>query len=143
MNPLKDFKEFVSQGMVKKISPNKNRSDSLIKEAESKKSFLESVIKSVPKEKVYPNFVVETCYDIIIEFIRAKMILDGFKSDSHEAEVSYMAELGFSSFDVRFVNELRYFRNGIKYYGKMLDKEYADKVFDFLNKIYSKLKKLV
>jgi hypothetical protein len=142
MNPLKNFKEFVSQGMVKRISPNKNRADSLIKEAESKKSFLESVIKSMSKENYYPNFIVETCYDIILEFVRARMILDGFKSDSHEAEVSYMNELSFSNFEVRFVNELRYFRNGIKYYGKILDEEYADKVLDFLKKIYPKLKKL-
>ena len=39
-----------------------------------------------------------------------------------------------------FTNDLRYFRNGILYYGKSFDKEYGEKVLDFLNKTYPKLK---
>ncbi len=71
------------------------------------------------------------------------MLLEGYKSDSHEAEVAYMALLGFSSLDISFMNELKYFRNGVKYYGKILDKEYADKVLAFLNKIHPRLQKLL
>jgi len=140
---MKSFREFLEQGMIRKTSPNESRARSLVNEAESKKSFMESVIKSMSREKFYPNFIVETCYDIIMELIRARMFLDGFKSESHEAEVSYMVELGLSNYEVRFTDELRYFRNGIKYYGRMLDMEYADKVLLFLNNIYSKLKKLI
>lgn len=88
-----------------------------------------------------PNYVVETCYDILIELIRAKLLLDGFKTDSHEAEVSYMRNLGFSENDVMFMNDLRYFRNGIKYYGKRFDNEYAGKVLSFLEDIYVRLMK--
>ena len=40
------------------------------------------------------------------------------------------------------MDEVRYNRNGIKYYGTTLDKEYAEKVFAFLNKVYPKLKSL-
>ena len=80
MIPLKNFKEFLNQGIVKKQSPNKKR-----------------------------------------------------------AEVSYMKELEFSENEVRFMNEVRYFRNGIKYYGKIFTKEYADQVVEFLKKIEGKL----
>jgi len=64
----------------------------------------------------------------------------GYKTDSHEAEVSFMRNLGFSESDVLFMNELRYFRNGIKYYGKIFDNDYAQKIYDFLIRLLIKLK---
>jgi len=51
-----------------------------------------------------------------------------------------MRKIGFNELDVSFMNELRYFRNGIKYYGKRLDKKYAEKVLKFLNRLYLILK---
>jgi hypothetical protein len=70
------------------------------------------------------------------------MFLEGFSSSgkgAHEAEISYLKKVKFKESEIFFLNELRYFRNSVIYYGKILDKEYAEKVFDFLNKIYSKL----
>ncbi|MDP3758423.1 MAG: hypothetical protein Q8Q86_01780, partial [Candidatus Daviesbacteria bacterium] len=58
-------------------------------------------------------------------------------------EVSYMRKIDFSEADVSFMNELRYLRNGIKYYGKRLDKKYAEKVLKFLNRLYPILKRLL
>lgn len=88
-----------------------------------------------------PNYIVDTCYDIILQLVRAKMLTEGYKTDSHEAEVSFMKFLGFSESEVSFMNRLRYYRNGIKYYGTTIDKEYAKKVLLFMNKTYSSLKK--
>jgi hypothetical protein len=141
--PLKDFREFVADGTVRKRAPDKNRAQSLVSEAESKKAFLELVLEGTPKEKVYPNFVIDSCYDVMIEYIRARMLLDGYVSDSHEAEISYMAVLGFSGAEVRFANELRYFRNGTKYYGRIMKSDYADKAVIFIRKIHPRLAKLV
>jgi len=62
---------------------------------------------------------------------------------AHEAEVSYLRELGFSEKDVQFADQLRYFRNGILYYGTSIDKEYADKVLEFTKTVHSKLKKFL
>lgn len=53
-----------------------------------------------------------------------------------------MPEIGFGEKDVSFANELRYFRNGITYYGKKFDKTYAEKVMGFVKRIYPKLKKM-
>jgi hypothetical protein len=61
---------------------------------------------------------------------------------AHEAEVAYLQVLKFQENDIIFLNELRYFRNSVTYYGKILDKDYAKKVFRFLNEIYPKLKKI-
>ena len=140
---MKSFEEFVKSGKVKKQTPNMHRALSIVKEAEGKRDFLEISLKNIPPEKMNANFIVDSCYDILIELIRAKMFIDGYNSgSSHEAEVSYMKILGFSEFDVRFTDDLRYYRNGTKYYGTVLNKEYADKVLEFMKKIYTKLKEL-
>ena len=86
---------------------------------------------------------IENVYDVLMEIIRAKLLAEGFKSGgegAHEAEVSFLRKLGFPESDVRFMNNLRYFRNGIKYYGKDFDKETATKALSFLDKAYPKLK---
>ena len=79
-----------------------------------------------------------------MELARAKMLLEGYNSSgfgAHEAEVSYMRILGFNENDVQFANQLRFFRNGMIYYGTILDTEYAEKVIEFTKRIYLKLKK--
>ena len=45
-----------------------------------------------------------------------------------------MKKIGFLDEDMYFMNELRHFRNGIKYYGKRFDKEYANKTIKFMKK---------
>ncbi len=138
---LRIFEEYLSNGSVKKVLSNKARAESLFKEAESKKEFMDLVIIKISLEKTNPNFIIESSYDIIIEMIRAKMLIAGFNSEkSHEAEVSYMRKLNFEEKEIIFMDELRYYRNGIKYYGKIFDLEYAKKVLDFLNKTYPLLK---
>jgi predicted outer membrane protein len=52
-----------------------------------------------------------------------------------------MAGLGFSESQVMFMNELRYYRNGIKYYGKRFDEEYAEKVMLYMDEVYELLDK--
>ena len=141
---LRNFEEFINSGIVKIQAPNRQRSLALEKEAEEKKSFLSVSIKSIPQEQMNANFIVDYCYDIIMELIRAKMFIDGYNAgNSHEAEVSYLAKLGFSEPETRFMNEVRYYRNGTKYYGTMLDNDYAGKVLSFLDKIYPRLKRLL
>ena len=84
--------------------------------------------------------------DAIHVLTRAKLLLKGYKASgnfSHEAEVSFLAELGFSDSEVLFLNQPRYSRNSIIYYGKLLNKEYAEKAYKFLNEIYPKLIKEV
>ena len=137
---LRKFEEFLSSGIVKRQTPNRQRALSLIKEAEEKKNFLSVSLKNIPKEQMNANFVVDYCYDILMELIRAKMFEDGYNAgNSHEAEVSYLENLGFPEPDIRFMNEIRYYRNGTKYYGTILEKDYAEKVLGFMDKIYPKI----
>jgi hypothetical protein len=139
---LKKFEEFIILKIVKKQSPDNERAKNLILESEDKLKFFEKVKDKLGANELNSNYVIETCYDILIELLRAKMLILGYKTDSHEAEISYMRNLDFSENEVTFMNQLRYFRNGIKYYGRKLDKEYAEKIIDFLKRIYPKLKRL-
>ncbi len=144
---LNNFEEFLRKEIVKKVFSDNFRVNSIINEAERKLVFLKrDMLGKVGIAEDNSNDFIEKMHDILIELVRAKMLKDGFKAQgngAHEAEVSYMRKMGFSETDVSFMNELRYFRNGIKYYGRKMDKEYAEKVLKFLNKLYPILKKLL
>jgi len=142
MNPLKDFEEFINQGIVKRQSPDKSRAMDLVKESNRKFNSLLVFLNKIGLDDENANDVIEDCYNIIIGLIRAKMLLVGFNSSgsgAHEAEIAYLKVLNFSVRDVEFANQLRYFRNGIMYYGKKFDKEYAEKVYHFLILVKQKL----
>ncbi len=145
MNPSRSFEEFLKEGAVKRHRPDLPRARSLLEEAGNRKVFLMEMLNKIKISDSNANYFVETVYDILMESIRAKMLLDGFKASgiaAHEAEVAYLRDLGFSEAEVRFANELRYFRNGIVYYGKKLDADYARKCTDFIERLYQKLRAL-
>jgi hypothetical protein len=145
MKAIKSFEEFMKEGIVKIQSSDKSRAEFLIKEAEQNYSFLLELIKKIGIEGVNANSYIKNCHDILMEAIRAIMLLNGYNASgfgAHEAEVSYMRNLGFNEKDVQFADQIRFFRNGMLYYGTILDADYAHKVIEFTKKVYSKLKKL-
>ena len=146
MTPLRSFEDFIREGVVNKKRTDLSRANSLIEEAEKRFNFLKEMLTKIKVNDENANYYVENSYDIILELIRAKLLIDGFKTtgiSAHEAEVSYLRNLGFTETETRFVNELRYFRNRIIYYGKSLDAEYARSVLTFLDQTYLKLKKVL
>lgn len=139
----KEFEYYLNKGVIRKSSQDKPRAEFLIKESEVSLEGLKERIKIIGINDKNANSIIKDCYDIMLELIRAKLLLKGYSSSgsyAHEAEISYLKKLEFSENEVSFLNELRYFRNSVTYYGKILDKEYAKKVLQFLNKIYPKLK---
>jgi len=146
MKAIKRFDEFVKQNIVKKQSKDKSRAEFLIKESENSYTNLLEKIQKIPLKDTNANDFVKSCYDILMELLRAKMLLEGYNASgvgAHEAEVSYTRVLGFDEKDVQFADQMRFFRNGMIYYGTMLDKEYAEKVIGFTKRIYPKLKELL
>jgi len=138
-----NFGEYVGSGVVKKRTPNKSRSLDLIREAERKFNSLSKVLDKIGLSNENANDVLEDCYDIIANLTRAKMFFEGFSASgkgAHEAEISYLRRLEFSEVEIKFINQLRYFRNGILYYGKIFDKEYAEKVIAFMKIVRRRLR---
>lgn len=144
MKAIKKFDEFVKNNIVKKQSIDYSRAEFLVKESEKSYNLLLEIIDKMEVNGNNANMFVKLCYDLLMELIRAKMLLSGYNASgfgAHEAEVSYMRILGFDEKDVQFADQMRYFRNGIVYYGASLDKEYAEIVIRFTKRLYSKLKK--
>ncbi|MEK6824130.1 MAG: hypothetical protein AABY06_03785 [Nanoarchaeota archaeon] len=145
MNLPKDFEEYLKKGIIRKGLPDKSRAEFLIKGAKNSFDGIKQIVEKTGINEKTANNIIKNCYDLLMELLRAKLLLKGYISSgnfSHEAEVSYLNKLGFSENEISFLNDLRYFRNSITYYGKILNQEYALKVFDFLNKIYPKLNNL-
>ena len=143
MRSVKFFEEFIDDGVIKKVSVDKERAKSLILESERKMKSLNENIDKIGIKDDNANDYVEYCYDILMFLIRARLYSLGYSSrgqGAHEAEVSFARNMGFGETEVQFLNQLRYFRNGILYYGTRLDKEYAEKVLDFTKINYLKLK---
>ena len=142
MNLPFDFEHYLEQGIVKKQSSNIPRAKFLFDESSKAKIGLDRRVEKMGIDEFNVNSIIKDVHDIIIEMIRAKMFVDGFSASgnfAHEAEVSYLKKLNFLESEIIFINELRMARNGITYYGKLYQVDYAIKVVDFLKKIYPKL----
>jgi hypothetical protein len=115
------FDEYTKLGAVSKDRPDISRSDSQMMKATNRKAFLQDVQAKIEITEANANYFVEIAFDILLELIRFRLFLEGYKAIglyAHEAEVSYLHELGFNATDPRFVESLRYSRNQINYYGK-------------------------
>ena len=146
MRHIKPFEDFIKDGVIKRISVNRDRAKSLISESERKMRSVKLQLEKIGINEDNANDYVEHCFDSLMNLIRAKLYLNGYYASgqgAHEAEVSYLRELDFTEKDIQFADQLRYFRNGILYYGTALDKEYANKVFAYTKKIHSKLRELL
>ena len=146
MRAVKTFGECLREGIARKVSPDHERSKSLLAESERRmRSLSEKLIKlGVTDDNA--NDYIEYCYDLLMHAVRAALMVDGYNTagqGAHESEVSYLRELGVADADVRFADQLRYYRNGILYYGTRLDAEYAKKVIAFAKRQQPKLIKLI
>jgi len=145
MNAVRRFEEFIKEGVVKVQAPDRSRAKFLITESGNSYRLLSELMEKIKVEDHSANMFVKSCYDILMELIRARMLLDGYNASgfgAHEAEVAYLRILGYSETEIHFVDRLRYFRNGMLYYGTILDQEYAQMVIKFTKKNYSKLKEM-
>ena len=146
MRAIRRFDEFIKENIVKKQGVDRSRAEFLVKESENSYKILLEMVEKLKLEDNNANMFVKSCYDILMELIRAKMLLEGYNASgfgAHEAEVSYMRVLGFTENDVQFADQIRFFRNGMLYYGTQLDRIYAEKVIEFTKRLYPRLKEMV
>ena len=143
MRHLNSFEEFLKEGIIRRTVIDKERAKNLIIEAERKITSLNENVEKIGVKDENANDYVEYCYDIIMFLIRVQLFSKGYAGSgqgAHEAEVSFARNLNFNEKEVEFLDQLRYFRNGILYYGKRLDAEYATKTIGFMKKVCKKLK---
>ncbi len=146
MSILEFFEEYIKKGVVKKIKPNIERAKSLVKISERRIESLKEQTEKLKVKNENANDYIEYCYDTLMLLIRSKMLVDGYSAsgmEAHKAEISYLRNLKFSEINIEFLDKLRFFRNGMLYYGTILDKEYAEKVIYFTKEIYNRLRRLI
>lgn len=146
MRAIRKFEEFVKTNIIKKQSIDRSRAEFLIKEAENGYNNVLERIEKIKLNDDNANDYVKSCYDILMELTRARMLLEGYHASgfgAHEAEVAFMRRLGFKENEVQFADQMRFFRNGMLYYGTIIDETYAEKVIQFTQRIYPQLKVLV
>ena len=141
MKVVRNFEEFLEEGVARKITPDKQRAENLRHEAGRKFEQLQKSIKLMNIDDDNANDYLEDCYNIIMFLIRASMFDEGYSSSgqgAHEAEVAFTRKIDFKDSELQLLDQLRYFRNGILYYGKRFDKEYAEKIVKFTELIFKK-----
>ena len=103
MNLVKNFSEYVEEGLVKKQYADLSRAKFLAKESEKSYSFIQKIIKSIGINEDNANSIIKLSYDTIMELIRAEMLTHGYNAiglGAHQTEVAYMREIGFSENEI-------------------------------------------
>ena len=133
---MKDFEYYSARKDVRKSSNDIPLADSLFKEMEGR---IERAFKMDSKD--FPKEIFENIYDSLRCFCDALLALEGYKSYSHEASISFLMKKGFDVAKASELNAFRIKRNGSKYYAESVKDEdvAAIKKFykDSKNKIYA------
>ncbi len=131
-----DWKECMEQNLSVKVTPDGERAKSLIGTAIGR---IESARE--PGEKT-ANFVFEDYYSSALELAHAIAILDGYKISNHVCLGHYLRDV-LERRDMYVVfDDLRYKRNALTYYGKMMDFGTAKESIEKCRKLIRELKAL-
>ena len=69
MRCIKEFKEFIESGVIKKSSVDKSRARFLIESSNNSYNFLQNMIHEFKIDDTTANSFITSCYDIIMQLI--------------------------------------------------------------------------
>ena len=133
---MKQFEFYIQNKDVRKISPDFALASSLVKDMFNRTNMVLTL-----DLKKFAKIIFENIYDALRDFCDALLIVDGYKSYSHEASISYLKNYNFSEEDITKLDNFRYIRNGSKYYGKDISIQDAKEIKKFYLKNINKIKK--
>ena len=118
---------------VKKVKENPDQAKALFQLATKR-------LKSIERrrEDEFPQFLLESYYEAIKEFICALLALHGYKSYSHECLLSFMAEFYPAALDdvqMHFLDDMRKLRSDIQYRGREVAEDYLDRNLSVIGEI--------
>ncbi len=134
-NMIGSFEYFVKKGDIRKMNGDKEKAISLLKISEKRIEEMNRVVTLSIK--------LELLYEAILELIDALLSLEGYKSYSHIASISYLRKLGLSEYYLENMDMFRKLRHKSKYYGEVIDKEDFKKFHKFGIEIYEKLRNIL
>lgn len=129
--------------MILAITPNKEKSNSLIKMA---KITMERLEKTNMEE--YPSNTLVDYYDAIHKLMEALTLKEGIKikgEGAHQELIDYLkTQKNIDEQTRQFLQQMRDYRNNISYEGFMINKNYIilnkDKIKDIVDRLLEKLK---
>jgi len=135
---MEDFDFYVDKKNVIKITPNFERVKSVISDGEDR--IKDSNLLDVNR---FPKMIFENYYDAIRGLLDAILLIDGYKSYSHEAPIMYLSKKGFDVTVIRRLDNFRFLRHGSKYYGRKISIEEAKDIKEFYLEIKDRLYKVL
>ncbi len=135
---MKPFEYYLRSELVKKSRKDVERARFLIKDANGRIDDL----NLIDMEKL-PKIFFEYTYDALRDLCDAVLLLDGYKSFSHEASIVYLSKKGFDVATLGKFDRFRYKRNGSKYYGVPITVMDAKDIKEFYLEIKKKLNKIL
>lgn len=122
-----------------KITPDKEKSRSLLKMAEERLEMLSTL-----DFERFPSLVLEGYYEVIKELAAAILSADGYKTRGEGAHKTLVGYLGkhypqLTEYEISMIDDLRVLRNKIAYDGFFVDADYLVRKKDALLGIISKL----
>ena len=137
---MKPFDYFINKRELNKIAPDFELAKSLLSEVETR---IEIAFEMQINEK-RARVVFELLYDSIRELIDVILACDGFKSYSHEANISYLKNFKeFQEVEIMELDRFRKIRIGSKYYGKPAQLEDALNIKEVFPIVKEKLMKII
>ena len=133
---MKDFSIFLADRSVKRQQPDKNLSEDLARDCLERFEDAKLSLKTGRK----PKFIYENVYEALREAADSILFLEGYKSFSHEASISFLQKFNeLSTKDISDFDRMRAKRNGMKYYGKSCSEKDVEDAVKFAELILKKL----
>lgn len=132
------FKFYLGQGKVRKVAKDPSLARSLGKNLRSRGEMALAL-----DTKTFAMLVFENLYDCLREICDALLAMDGYKTYSHEASITYLREKGVPDGLVAQIDRYRRRRNASKYYGKTVSSEDAEDIRGFYIKYAPQLLELL
>jgi len=121
-----------------KITPDKEKSKSLIETAEDR---IKYSMRELTEKNA--NYVFEDYYSSVLELLHALVLLDGYKVNNHVCLGFYIKDALKKDEMFRLFDDCRYKRNSLVYYGKRMDFETAKDSIEKAKRLLKELKKLL
>lgn len=136
------MKEWIEiKNEIRTVAKNKEIAESLLKTVDIRLEALKVLLK---KDIIkFTSVITEGYYEIIKEMLTALMAIEGYKTASHEALITYLKKFykNFDEYEIRFIDDLRKIRNKIDYKGFTVNPEYLKRNDLEIQNILSKLKR--
>ncbi|MCF7866887.1 hypothetical protein K9L67_06125 [Candidatus Woesearchaeota archaeon] len=124
-----DFKECKKQNIVKEVSIDKNKIQSIKNIAKQKMISADYL----PKEHSIAKITL--LYDALRELLEANALERGYKIYKHECYTAFLKEILKKSRQGDEFDKLRKIRNGINYYGQEVNTEEAQQIITNLKEL--------